>query len=113
MLSNRFRNSTYQPPTESEIPIIPDPWETSSETLITQPPAQKKTILPEIHPLIAAANEPYPLQLTSDHCNLAWMLLQDWLKLKTQDAKILATQLSNALALLFYLEDQNYDWTVT
>jgi hypothetical protein len=104
-----LRNSSTEPPRPTTITqnsqIIPDPWELETPT----PQAQSDTLptswqFPtEVQPLISAATPLELLKLPSPKFNQIRIFLEDWLKLKVEDAQKLTVQLNNALTLLFWL----------
>jgi hypothetical protein len=82
---------------------LPDPWELPTSKAETQISGSWK--LPtDPHPLIRGAGEPAAPSLTGGTANPEQVLLQDWLKLKTEQGKALATQLGEALGLLYWAD---------
>lgn len=83
-------------------PTIPDPWELTNST--PKAIADETWQIPvEAHPLICPAGDPNALQLTTPKSNPVQVLLQDWLKLKRENAKTLTTQFQEALGLLYWI----------
>jgi hypothetical protein len=80
---------------------LPDPWELPTAT--AEPQILETWQLPtEPHPLIAEVGEPAAPSLAGATANPEQVLLQDWLKLKTEQGKALAAQLGEALGLLYW-----------
>ena len=104
MLKDLSREPLARPPAKREKTLIPDPWELSASS------SQGKTIpdswqLPrESQLLITGGEGAGTLRLSSSQSNSVKVLLEDWLKLRAEEAKELAGQLKEAIALLYYLE---------
>ena len=103
MLKNLIQDSTNQTNSNVGTKAIPDPWELKR-------PAPKPETTPtwevptEAHPLIAPTAKREALPISEATTKPAQVLLQDWLKLKAEDAKQLAVQLQEALGLLCWME---------
>ena len=103
MLQNLTQDSTVSTTSNVSTKPIPDPWE------LKRPAPQPETIpaweVPtEAHPLIAPPAKREALPISEATTKPAQVLLQDWLKLKAEDAKQLAVQLQEALGLLCWME---------
>jgi hypothetical protein len=98
-LKETFINST----SDNNSSLIPDPWELPSPNVEIKS-AQSWQIPRELHPLLSGSGNPSVLQLASPKFNAISLLLQDWLKLKTQKTNKLATKIKEALGLLYWLE---------
>jgi hypothetical protein len=107
MLKERSREPTSRSTSENNLQLIPDPWELPSPELETES-AQAWQPAIELHPLIGAGGNPAALQLPSPKFNSIELLLQDWLKLRTERAKKLAENLREALGLLYWMETMAY-----
>lgn len=101
MLKNLAEDSIAQTNPNVSAKLIPDPWE------LKRPASElEMTLVPEIptesHPLIAPSTNLENLPISQ--AKPIQVLLQDWLKLKAEDAKQLAVQLEEALGLLCWIE---------
>ncbi|MGK7918032.1 MAG: hypothetical protein AB4038_21265 [Prochloraceae cyanobacterium] len=107
MLTDLSRDPPRNSKEETNSKLIPDPWTLTSPSPKTHPlPATAETwkFAGEPHPLISPAGCPNALELASAKFNAGQELLQDWLKLKAEDAKKVTVQLQQALGLLYWLE---------
>jgi hypothetical protein len=107
MLQDILRESPDRAASESNSQLIPDPWELPSVVLETKS-AQSWQLPVESHPLISPGGNPAALQLPSPKSNPVQLLLQDWLKLRAEQARKLADNLSEALGLLCWMEMMAY-----
>jgi hypothetical protein len=89
---------------QANAPPIPDPWELASAAAKT-PAVTAWQMSEEEHPLIAPASPPELLQLTSSETHPVQVLLQDWLKLKAEQAQSLSIQIQELLGLLYWMEE--------
>jgi hypothetical protein len=103
MLKNLDLDLITQKTADASANLIPDPW-----GLPRPAPQGEADRLGEVateFPLsIAPAGNPDALQINEAKAKPAQVLLQDWLKLKAEDAKQLAIQLQEALGLLCWIE---------
>ena len=103
MLKNLAQDSTPQTTSNVSAKPIPDPWE------LKRPAPNPETtpaweVPTEDHPLIAPLANLEALPIPKAKAKPVQVLLQDWLKLKAEDAQQLAVQLQEALGLLCWME---------
>jgi hypothetical protein len=104
MLKDLSRDNPYPGTAKANSTTIPDPWTLPSPT--SEEKLMESWQLPqEVHPLISPVGKADTLQLPSTTATPGQMLLQDWLKLKAEQAKQLAHQLQEAIGLLYWMEE--------
>jgi hypothetical protein len=105
-----LKNASREPPRSATLDrnsqIIPDPWEAETPTTQIQTDTLPKSsqFSTQFQSLISAATPLDLLKLPNPKFNQIRILLEDWLKLRAEDARKLTVQLNNALALLCWLE---------
>lgn len=83
---------------------LPDPWELPSSK--PEPvPGSRQPIRAELQPAISPAGQPGAKRLTSPAPRPERILLQEWLKLKAEQAEGVAVQVRDALGLLYWLQE--------
>ena len=84
--------------------IIPDPWELPGPKPNLNQLVEVEKTVQKPRQAIASAGDPRAKRLPEYHEKSATLLLRDWLKLKAEKADRLATEIQQALGLLYWLE---------